>query len=371
MWFEIIKADEPNPAENRVKAAGAKLNENMRNRKTMIHLLPSKEKVTIKQAYEDYDAPEIPKEYWDYVDVKLKDDSGDLGVAYHTEFKRWITQHNPNHRAMYDMLDQNIKKLSPRAQWIYKPDQIGKDKFTHGDINNYKGFFWLASMNYEDSFLFNLDRNMAVHRGESGICVIKRGRMIPFEEYKFTKLETTEPDNPEDRPTGLLSQSLVSQGAKIHVDKETSADIETKKAKIVYDFLSSMELTAGGPNYGDMGPLPRWTKVSIGLGEQDPRSICVYSGGDASETPRGDKMNTGILAYNMNKVMWRSVEEQAVSMRGKRPEANTYPLEKTMITLNRKFPNWTGEDENQNKEVLDHLESENYFLKVTNLERFM
>tara|TARA_R110002020_G_scaffold120910_4_gene275265 strand:+ start:1590 stop:2663 length:1074 start_codon:yes stop_codon:yes gene_type:complete len=356
MWFEILKDEEEPPDEALLPSASS-----------MIMLLPSKEQVTISEAYSLYDAPTLPTAYYKYV---AKPVGSDLGVAYHTEFKRWITQHNPNHRGMYDFLDQSIRN-NDKAHWIYKPVQEGGDKWG-SQHNNYKGLFWVASNELEDSWLFNLNYRAAVHADMNGVCVYKRGKMLSFDQYKFSELETKEPDNPENRPTGLLSQSLVTDNVKIHVDKKGSEEIETKKAKMVYDFLSSMEITNEGPKYGDVGPLPRWVKVSLGLGESTPRSICILLGRGHSEKPRGDKMNTGLMGYSQNLQTWKNQIEAAIpSMQGKRPGANTYPLESTMVKLNKEFPTWKGDNDEENKKVLDYLEDQNYYLTITNLERLM
>ena len=41
------------------------------------------------------------------------------------------------------------------------------------------------------------------------------------------------------------------------------------------------------------------------------------------------------------------------------------------LKLNKEFPTWKGDNDEENKKVLDYLEDQNYYLTITNLERLM
>jgi len=361
IWFNVIRKDDESPDKS----------ERMKDiLSSKIELLPSNEKITISEAIELHGAPPLPEKYYKYLNEDIPKGRPELPITWHTNLKQWHYQGNPNHRAM-GYLDQTMSEMEPKGEWLFKPMQQGPDKPTQGDMSNFKGMFWVASQDNSDSFLFNLDWNSTIHRDQKGVCVIKRGVMIPFKEYKFTHKTKTVVDNPEERPSGLLSQSLLGSNNKLIVDEERDIDMETKKAKMVYDFLSSYELTSGGPQYGETVELPRWTKVSIGLGSNRPRPACVNMGRDFV-APVGDVYASGALSFSQRRQIWDTMIVPAQrSLAGRRGDAFIYPLEKTMVRLNKEFPDWTGENENMNKTVLSHLEENNYFLGVTNIEAYL
>ena len=138
--------------------------------------------------------------------------------------------------------------------------------------------------------------------------------------------------------------------------------MKTERARVVFDFITSWEETSKGPQFGDRTTLPRWTKVSIGLGKGVHSTECIYN---EEVLPRGDKVASLMALQGISK---ENAETQAqlnsaIRRAMRRPDAHIYPLEHTLKVLEDKFGFWDPTNEESNKRVLDYLEENNYMFK--------
>ena len=298
-------------------------------------------------------------------------------LGYYKHADVFFDQGNPNHRAMYNFLPNAMFDLhGGKSDWLIYPKELTEETKPASSIGvpitNWDGLLFIMSKE-DHCWLFDLNWEAAAHRAAAGgICVYRRGKILPFEQYKLEKPQAQQKikREPRKRPTSRLLEGLTRAPRQgIERDKPVSQENKIRhQAKVIYDFISDYTIVNTGPSFPgtENNNLPRIAKVCLMMGRPGSSDrICVGGRDDhrAQGQPepqyeiRGDAIATGLMGYSQPEDMLRRFVQNPGAALAHAP--HHYPLEETMKKLEVQFPNW---DPDNPQNVLTWFERNNYLL---------
>jgi len=269
-------------------------------------------------------------------------------------------------------------KIGARSDWLIYPKETGEEVRNPETIptTNWSGLFFLIAQD-NAAYLMDVNWNAAAHGGaEGGICVYRRGKILPLNEYTIGSITTEEVQTkePRQRPTSRLLEGLTRSPAKIKAPEGPTKESNIAgQAKVIHDFISDITIINTGPEFPgvDNNTISRMAKVCLMMGRSGTSDrVCIgmpsaagtggRAGGHGGQweggatAPRGDVAAALLKLYDMAEETVRQMGAGLVSH-----APHHYPLEETMKQLEVQFPGW---DPNNPQKVLLWFENKNYLL---------